>query len=99
MVCACIQCHIYFNKFIERMASSLGVPKLNRPELETACEDFSNIITTEDGIATVYKGTLSSGVEISVASTAICALKDWSKRSESVFRKKVSRCLGYCVKK
>lgn len=84
-----------------------GVPKLNRPELETACEDFSNIITTEDGIATVYKGTLSSGVEISVASTAICALKDWSKRSESIFRKKIDsmsrlnhknflNLIGYC---
>ncbi|XP_057797583.1 protein MALE DISCOVERER 1-like [Salvia miltiorrhiza] len=84
-----------------------GVPKLNRPELETACEDFSNIIKAEDGIATVYKGTLSSGVEISVASTAILALKDWSKRSESVFRKKIDtlsrlnhknflNLIGYC---
>lgn len=72
------------------MLSSVGVPKLNRPELETACEDFSNIITTEDGVATVYKGTLSSGVEIAVASTAITSLKDWSKRSELIFRKKVS---------
>lgn len=69
----------------------LGVPKLNRAELETACEDFSNIITSEEGVATVYKGTLSSGVEISVVSTAIVALRDWSKRSESIFRKKVSR--------
>ncbi|XP_042064444.1 protein MALE DISCOVERER 1-like isoform X1 [Salvia splendens] len=84
-----------------------GVPKLNRPELETACEDFSNIIKAEDGIATVYKGTLSSGVEISVISTAIIALKDWSKRSETVFRKKIdtlsrlnhknfSNLIGYC---
>lgn len=84
-----------------------GVPKLNRPELETACEDFSNIITTSDGIATVYKGTLSSGVEISVVSTAIVALKDWSKRSESIFRKKIDsmsrlnhknflNLIGYC---
>ena len=72
-------------------ASSLGVPKLNRPELETACEDFSNIISTEDGIATVYKGTLSSGVEIAVISTAVLALNDWSKHSERIFRKKVSR--------
>ncbi|KAL1562647.1 protein MALE DISCOVERER 1-like isoform X1 [Salvia divinorum] len=84
-----------------------GVPKLNRSELETACEDFSNIIKAEDGIATVYKGTLSSGVEISVISTAIIALKDWSKRSETVFRKKIDtlsrlnhknflNLIGYC---
>ncbi|KAL1567415.1 protein MALE DISCOVERER 2-like [Salvia divinorum] len=84
-----------------------GVPKLNRPELETACEDFSNIISTEDGIATVYKGTLSSGVEIAVISTALLALKDWSKHSETVFRKKIDslsrinhknfvNLIGYC---
>ncbi|KAI8001451.1 Protein MALE DISCOVERER 1 [Camellia lanceoleosa] len=48
-----------------------GVPKLNRAELETACEDFSNIIDTVDG-CTVYKGTLSSGVEIAVVACNIC---------------------------
>ncbi|PKI50626.1 hypothetical protein CRG98_029013, partial [Punica granatum] len=53
-----------------------GVPKLNRPELETACEDFSNIISTLDG-SIVYKGTLSSGVEIAVTSTSVSSLKDW----------------------
>ncbi|KAH6767076.1 Leucine-rich repeat protein kinase family protein [Perilla frutescens var. hirtella] len=37
-----------------------GVPKLNIPELETTCEDFSNIISTHVGVATLYKGTLSS---------------------------------------
>ncbi|KAK6133521.1 hypothetical protein DH2020_032735 [Rehmannia glutinosa] len=85
-----------------------GVPKLNRAELETACEDFSNIITTYDGVATVYKGTLSSGVEIAVTSTAIISIKDWSKRSaELVFRKKIDtlsrvnhknflNLIGYC---
>lgn len=66
-----------------------GVPKLNRLELENACEDFSNIVCNQDTF-TVYKGTLSSGVEISVVSTAINSLKDWSKRSELAFRKKVS---------
>ncbi|KZV40033.1 hypothetical protein F511_12428 [Dorcoceras hygrometricum] len=65
-----------------------GVPKLNRAELETACEDFSNIINTYEGSAIVYKGTLSSGVEIAVVSTVIQSLKDWSKRSELAFRKK-----------
>ncbi|THG04935.1 hypothetical protein TEA_012157 [Camellia sinensis var. sinensis] len=83
-----------------------GVPKLNRAELETACEDFSNIIDTIDG-CTVYKGTLSSGVEIAVASTAITAASDWSKRSEVAYRKKIDtlsrinhknfvNLIGYC---
>lgn len=82
------------------------MPKLNRTELETACEDFSNIINTLDD-CTVYKGTLSSGVEIAVASTGISSSKDWSKRSEMAFRKKIDtlsrvnhknfvNLLGYC---
>ena len=66
-----------------------GVPKLNRSELETACEDFSNIINTVDG-CTVYKGTLSSGVEIAVASTTISSFKDWKKAAEMAYRKKVA---------
>ncbi|XP_073061377.1 protein MALE DISCOVERER 2-like [Primulina eburnea] len=84
-----------------------GVPKLNRAELETACEDFSNIIITYEGSAIVYKGTLSSGVEIAVVSTVIQSLKDWSKRSELAFRKKIDslsrvnhknfvNLIGYC---
>ncbi|XP_057764079.1 protein MALE DISCOVERER 2-like isoform X2 [Salvia miltiorrhiza] len=84
-----------------------GVPKLNRAELETACEDFSNIITTQDGVATLYKGTLSSGVEICVASTAIASTSAWSKQAELAFRKKIDslsrvnhknfvNLLGYC---
>lgn len=64
---------------------------MNRTELETACEDFSNIIITYDDVATVFKGTLSSGVEIAVVSTTIASLKDWSKRSELAYRKKVSQ--------
>lgn len=65
-----------------------GVPKLNRPELEAACEDFSNIIGSfSDG--TVYKGTLSSGVEIAVTSSAVTSPEDWSKNLEAQFRKKV----------
>ncbi|KAL9146218.1 hypothetical protein ABFS82_13G095800 [Erythranthe guttata] len=84
-----------------------GVPKLNRGELETACEDFSNIIYTHDGVATLYKGTLSSGVEIAVVSTAIGFLNEWSKRAELTFRKKIDslsrvnhknyvNLIGYC---
>lgn len=66
----------------------LGAPKLNRPELEVACEDFSNIIDTFD-CSTIYKGTLSSGVEIAVASVSVTSSKDWSKSSEQTYRKKV----------
>ncbi|KAF7840337.1 protein MALE DISCOVERER 2-like [Senna tora] len=66
-----------------------GVPKLNRNELETACEDFSNIIDNLDG-CTIYKGTLSSGVEIAVASTIITSSKEWSKNSEMGYRKRIN---------
>ncbi|CAK7330493.1 unnamed protein product [Dovyalis caffra] len=65
-----------------------GVPKLKRSELEAACEDFSNIIGSfSDG--TVYKGTLSSGVEIAVTSTAVRSREDWLKNLEAQFRKKI----------
>lgn len=65
-----------------------GVPKLKRSELEAACEDFSNVIGTSP-IGNIYKGTLSSGVEIAVASVTVTSLKDWSKTSEVQFRKKI----------
>lgn len=66
------------------------MPKLQRSELEIACEDFSNIIgSLSDGI--VYKGTLSSGVEIAVTSTAVKSVEDWSKSSETQFRKKARK--------
>ncbi|OMP02465.1 hypothetical protein COLO4_11069 [Corchorus olitorius] len=83
-----------------------GVPKLKRSELEAACEDFSNIIGTfSDG--TVYKGTLSSGVEIAVTSTAVTSRENWSKNLETQFRKKIDtlskvnhknfvNLIGYC---
>ncbi|XP_024011020.1 protein MALE DISCOVERER 1 [Eutrema salsugineum] len=83
-----------------------GVPKLNRSELETACEDFSNIIEAFDGY-TVYKGTLSSGVEIAVASTAILETKEWTRAMEMTYRRKIDtmsrvnhknfvNLIGYC---
>ncbi|KAJ0977365.1 hypothetical protein J5N97_012839 [Dioscorea zingiberensis] len=83
-----------------------GVPKLHRAELEAACEDFSNIITTSPN-SIVFKGTLSNGVEISVASTAIKSAQDWTKHSEMYFRRKVDELsrvnhknfvnlIGYC---
>uniref|UniRef100_A0A1D1ZGT3 Putative LRR receptor-like serine/threonine-protein kinase MRH1 n=1 Tax=Anthurium amnicola TaxID=1678845 RepID=A0A1D1ZGT3_9ARAE len=83
-----------------------GVPQLKRSELETACEDFSNIIgSLSDCI--LYKGTLSSGVEIAVASTFTTSAKNWSKHSEAQFRTKIAtlskvnhknfvNLLGYC---
>uniref|UniRef100_A0A7N0TKU4 Uncharacterized protein n=1 Tax=Kalanchoe fedtschenkoi TaxID=63787 RepID=A0A7N0TKU4_KALFE len=66
-----------------------GVLKLNRSELETACEDFSNIFDNLEG-CTVYKGTLSSWAEIAVISASVASAKEWTKRSETLFRKKVS---------
>ncbi|KAL6645754.1 hypothetical protein ACP70R_017362 [Stipagrostis hirtigluma subsp. patula] len=83
-----------------------GVPALKRSELETACEDFSNIIGSTTSCM-LYKGTLSSGVEIAVASSLVTSSKDWSKESESQFRKKITslskvshknfmNLLGYC---
>ncbi|KAL8147967.1 inactive receptor-like serine/threonine-protein kinase At2g40270 [Apium graveolens] len=86
-----------------------GVPKLQRSELEIACEDFSNIIgSLSDG--TVYKGTLSTGVEIAVTSTAVKSVEDWSKSSETQFRKKIDKLckmnhknfvnlIGFCEEK
>ena len=40
-------------------------------------------------IGAVYKGTLSSGVEIAVASIPVAAVKDWSNNLETQFRNKV----------
>ncbi|XVE69467.1 hypothetical protein DITRI_Ditri09bG0154500 [Diplodiscus trichospermus] len=83
-----------------------GVPKLKRSELEAACEDFSNLIGSST-IGTVYKGTLSNGVEIAVVSVSVKSAKDWSKNLETQFRKKIDtlskvnhknfvNLLGYC---
>lgn len=65
-----------------------GVPKLKRSELESACEDFSNVIGSSS-VCTLYKGTLSSGVEIAVISRTVASTKDWSKDMETHFRKKI----------
>ena len=64
------------------------MPKLNRSDLEAACEDFSNVIGNSP-IGTLYKGTLSSGVEIAVASVSVALSKSWTKTLEAQFRKKV----------
>ncbi|PKI58848.1 hypothetical protein CRG98_020747 [Punica granatum] len=65
-----------------------GVLKLKRSELEIACEDFSNVVRTSS-MGTIYKGTLSSGVEIAVASVAAKSANDWSKDLQAQFRKKI----------
>ncbi|CAO2161510.1 unnamed protein product [Urochloa humidicola] len=83
-----------------------GASKLNRLELEAACEDFSNITNTYP-TSTVFKGILSGGVEIGVVSTVISSSKDWSRSAETCFKKKIDtlsrvnhknfiNLLGYC---
>jgi hypothetical protein len=74
------------------------VPSLKRSELELACEDFSNVIGSLSDYM-VYKGTLSSGVEIAVVSTTKTSAKGWSKHCETQFRKKVTNrfCLSVCL--
>ncbi|GAB4849382.1 hypothetical protein Ancab_004179 [Ancistrocladus abbreviatus] len=83
-----------------------GVPKLDSSELEIACEDFSNIIDTYPGCL-MYKGILSTGVEIAVLSTSIRSSKQWSAHAEKEFKKKIDtlsrinhknfvNLLGYC---
>ncbi|PON51389.1 Tyrosine-protein kinase [Parasponia andersonii] len=86
-----------------------GVPKLKRSELETACEDFSNVIGSSP-IGTLYKGTLSNGVEIAVAVVApvtATTAKEWSENLQVQFCKKIDmlskvnhknfvNLIGYC---
>lgn len=83
-----------------------GVPSLKRTELEAACEDFSNVIGTSS-MGTVYKGTLSTGVEIAVTSLAVESAKEWPENLEAQFRKKIYQLsrvnhknfvnlIGYC---
>lgn len=66
-----------------------GVPSLNRSELEAACEDFSNILGTLPGCV-LYKGTLSSGSEITVVSTMATSATEWSDQLQAHFRNKVN---------
>ncbi|EFH47512.1 leucine-rich repeat family protein [Arabidopsis lyrata subsp. lyrata] len=82
-----------------------GVPKLKLAELETACEDFSNIIGSTSSDATIYKGTLSTGSEIAVLAVASGSLQDWSvdhetqfqeKRLSQVNHKNFLNVIGYC---
>ncbi|BFG22883.1 hypothetical protein CerSpe_091570 [Prunus speciosa] len=83
-----------------------GVPNLKRSELEAACEDFSNVIGSSP-IGTVYKGTLSNGVEIAVASLLETSANCWCSNLELQYRKKIKTLskvshknfvslIGYC---
>ncbi|KAL6131645.1 hypothetical protein ACLB2K_070019 [Fragaria x ananassa] len=85
----------------------LCVPNLKRSEIQAACEDFSNVIGTSSPMGTVYKGTLSSGVEIAVASLATTSASEWSSNLELQFRNKIETLtkvnhknfvslIGYC---
>ncbi|CAO2836242.1 unnamed protein product [Amaranthus hypochondriacus] len=65
-----------------------GAPRLTSAELQTACEDFSNIIETSTGCL-VFKGILSSGVEIAVLSSSIRSLQQWSRSAEREFYRKM----------
>ncbi|XP_068640574.1 probable LRR receptor-like serine/threonine-protein kinase At1g63430 [Aristolochia californica] len=82
------------------------VPRINRQELEVACEDFSNIIgTSPDSI--VYKGTMKDGgPEIAVISLCISE-EFWTSYLELYFQREVAdlarlnhentgKLLGYC---
>ncbi|KMZ69211.1 putative Receptor protein kinase [Zostera marina] len=92
---------------IEIIPAIANVKKLSRATLDASCEEFSNVIQCYPQF-TVYKGTLSNGVEISVISTAFPLLKDWSKHSQIKFVQKVEslsqinhqnfmNLLGYCM--
>ncbi|KAL8129810.1 hypothetical protein V2J09_018965 [Rumex salicifolius] len=78
------------NNLLHRLSKAFvtGVPKLNSSELQTACEDFSNIINTLRG-SLMYKGILTSGVEIAVVSTTI-------RSSKQINHKNFVNLLGYC---
>ncbi|KAG6544193.1 hypothetical protein Mapa_014393 [Marchantia paleacea] len=64
-----------------------GVPSISRDELETACEDFSNIIGSS-AESIVFKGTLTNGTEVAVTSIRIPPTS-WTPNTELYFRRKV----------
>ncbi|KAL1217857.1 Inactive receptor-like serine/threonine-protein kinase [Cardamine amara subsp. amara] len=73
---------------LQKVFVTAGIPVLKRSEIEAACEDFSNVIGSCP-IGKLYKGTLSSGVEIAVASIATTSAKDWKDNTEVHFRNKI----------
>lgn len=78
---------LWGNKGMSDGCSNPGVPSLGRAELDAACENFSNIISTSPD-HTIYKGTLSNGSEIAVVSTTMSA-DNWMDISENQFKLKV----------
>ena len=82
-----------------------SVPLLGREEVETACEDFSNIIDSSPD-SVVYKGTLTNGTEIAALSLQRSGAT-WEQHSELSFRNNVKalarmnhphlvNLIGYC---
>lgn len=82
-----------------------SVPLLGREEVETACEDFSNIIDSSPD-SVVYKGTLADGTEIAALSLQR-PTPTWEPQSEMSFRNRVKalarmkhphlvNIIGYC---
>jgi serine/threonine protein kinase len=63
------------------------VPFLKLSEVESACEDFSNIIG-ESSETIVYKGTLASGTEVAATRMKVPAA-NWNLQLELSFRRKV----------
>lgn len=74
-----------------------GISKLNRAEIEAACEEFSNILDTYPGCK-LYKGMLSDGAEIGVASTTIESNKEWPRHADVAFKKKVLILESFSIK-
>ncbi|XP_012830055.1 PREDICTED: probable inactive receptor-like protein kinase At3g56050, partial [Erythranthe guttata] len=65
-----------------------GVLNFKRSEVEFACEYFTNVIGSSS-LGTLYKGTLSTGVEIAVAAIAFTSANDWSNSLEALFRDEI----------
>ncbi|KAG2299716.1 hypothetical protein Bca52824_036188 [Brassica carinata] len=86
--------------------TAADVPRMQLPELQAACEDFSNIIGSfSDG--TIYKGTSSTGAEIAVVSIAAGSRANWSTDMETQLLQKIRKLakvdhknflnvIGYC---
>ncbi|EYU43435.1 hypothetical protein MIMGU_mgv11b015862mg, partial [Erythranthe guttata] len=64
------------------------VLNFKRSEVEFACEYFTNVIGSSS-LGTLYKGTLSTGVEIAVAAIAFTSANDWSNSLEALFRDEI----------
>jgi hypothetical protein len=72
-----------------------GITSFRLSELETACEDFSNVVGTLPGCI-LYKGTLPCGAEIVVVSTLIKYAYGWSPIAEAQFKNKVDSS-SFCL--